>query len=258
MTAQTEDEVASFVASMPAEYRAAFDPEAMRSHAEIVGRRTGKSTHVEMWRALEERIVAICVVAEDRPGLLSSISSALVSTKIDVVSAHAYCRTRTDGAAEAIDVLWIRRLPDANGLIAAIRAREIVAVADAIERAVKRASLGPFPVPAPAAAGPGSSTRIRFDTDPKTGITTLTVEAVDRPGLLLAVTQALFRAGLQIIGLRATTERGCAVDRFQLAEADGSALRRDRLLTLQTAILGALDEGPPAKTLVIPKQRSVG
>jgi [protein-PII] uridylyltransferase len=90
---------------------------------------------------------------------------------------------------------------------------------------------------------PGASARIRFETDSKDGSTVLTVEAVDRPGLLLAVTQALFHAGLQIVGLRATTEQGCAVDRFHLAEVDGSPLRQERLLTLQTAILGALDEG---------------
>lgn len=251
----TEDEVAAFVASMPADYRTAFDPDAMRAHAEIVSRRIGTNTHVEMWRELDDRSVAICVVAEDRAGLLSAISSALVASQIDVVSAHAYIRKR-DRSTEAIDLLWIRRLPKENGQITPLRARDIVGVADAIARAVKRAAKGPFAVITPRPPAPGASARIRFETDAQTGATTLTVEAVDRPGLLLSVTQALFRAGLQITGLSARTEKGHAVDRFQLAESDGGTLKPERLLVLQTAILGALDDGVP-QTLVIPR-RSVG
>ena len=70
----------------------------------------------------------------------------------------------------------------------------------------------------------------------------LTVEAVDRPGLLLTLTQTLFRARVQIIGVRASTDDGRAVDRFQLVELDGSALRGERLLELQTAVLTAIEE----------------
>lgn len=84
---------------------------------------------------------------------------------------------------------------------------------------------------------------MRFETDAEDGSTILTVEAVDRPGLLLAVTQALFRADVQIVGLRASTEGGSAVARFKLADADGTPLRRERLFTLQIEILGAIDEG---------------
>jgi UTP:GlnB (protein PII) uridylyltransferase len=71
----------------------------------------------------------------------------------------------------------------------------------------------------------------------------LTVEATDRPGLLLVVTKAIFRAGLQIVGLRATSEEGRASDRFHLAELDGKPLLQARLLTLQVEILSALEDG---------------
>lgn len=243
MLPQEEAEFAAFVSSMPPDYRAAFDVEAARAHCAIVKRRAGRTAHVEIWRELSERVVAICVVADDKPGLLSCISAALVATKIDVVSAHAYCRDRDDGKVEAVDILWIRRLPGENGRVLPIRARDVVAVAEAIDRAA--ASGVPTPRAMPAASPAGGSARVRFESDAKKGTTLLTVEAVDRPGLLLAVTQALFRAGIQIVGLRATTERGCAVDRFQLAEKDGKPLQRERMLALQIAILTALDEGSP-------------
>jgi [protein-PII] uridylyltransferase len=236
------DQEAAFVQSMPEDYRASFDRDAYRAHGEIVQRRGARTVHVEIWREESERVVAICVVADDKPGLLSRISAALVATQIDVVSAHAYVRTRADGTAEAVDFLWIRRLPR-NGAIAPIRARDVVAVAKAIEGAIALphdAAIDSEPLPP---VRGGGSARIRFENDMKNGVTVLTVEAVDRPGLLLAVTQALFRAGIQIVGLRATTERGSAIDRFQLAEADSKPLRGDRLLELQSAILAALDDG---------------
>jgi [protein-PII] uridylyltransferase len=232
----------TFEASMPLEYREAFDDEAKRAHAAIVHRRGRRSTHVEVWRELDERVVALCVVADDKPGLLSRISAALVAEHFDVVSAHAYCRTREDGAVEAVDLLWIRRL----GAPSPIHDSDVRKLRDAIDRASANANV-------PSVATPSSGARVRFETDEKEGATILTVEAVDRPGLLLAVTQALFRADVQIIGLRATTERGSAVDRFKLADAGGKPLRRERLFDLQIAILGAIEEGTSA-----PAQKSAG
>lgn len=233
---------AEFVASMPAEYREAFDVEAKCAHEAVVRRRGARSTHVEVWRELSQRVVAICVVADDKPGLLSRISAALVAQRIDVVSAHAYCRERADGSVEAVDLLWIRRLPGPAGVTPPIRAEDILELRDTIDRAAaepEHASGREVSEPPPS----GASARVRFETDEKDGLTVLTVEAVDRPGLLLAVTQALFRAAVQIVGLRATTEHGSAVDRFKLADTGGKPLARERLFTLQIAILGAIEEG---------------
>ena len=252
MSIDEEDRLAAFVASMPPEYRGAFDLEATRAHEAVVRRRGDRATHVEIWRELSERVVAVCVVADDRPGLLSRISAAMVGQHIDVVSAHGYCRRREDGSREAVDLLWIRRLPGPSGSVAPIRPRDVGALADAIDRATSTQG-NAEPVASPAPLAPGASARVRFETDDKDGSTILTVEAVDRPGLLLAVTQALFRANLEIVGLRATTERGCAVDRFKLADAGGVPLRRERLFTLQIAILGAIEEGTFA-----PSRKSAG
>lgn len=249
MFSDDKERFEAFVASMPADYRGAFDIEATRAHEAIVQRRGNRSTHVEIWRELADRVAAICVVADDKPGLLSRISAALVGENIDVVSAHAYCRTRTDGTVEAVDFLWIRRVASGKGKVSPIRAADIQALGEAIDRAVAGA---PSIVPA-APLTPGASARVRFETDESDGTTIITVEAVDRPGLLLAITQALFRANLQIVGLRATTEKGCAVDRFRVTDVGGVPLRRERLFTLQIAILGALEEAATGGA-----QKSVG
>src|SRR5438552_10280819 len=100
-------EVRAFTASMPASYRAMFDADAIEAHAAIVARRGGRTTHLEVWKELPERVVALCVVADDRPGLLSRISAALVAHDMDVVAAQAYGRGRSRTAREAVDLLWI-------------------------------------------------------------------------------------------------------------------------------------------------------
>ena len=232
-----------FTASMPASYREAFDEEAMLAHAGIAARREASATRVEIWKDLPERVVAICIVADDRPGLLSQISAALVAHEIDVVTAHAYCRARSDGIEEAIDLLWIRRVARANGSIGPIRARDVAAIGEMVDALVRgNAKVVPALGFARAVRTAAASTRVLFESGADDGTMVLTVEATDRPGLLLVVTKAIFRAGLQILGLRATSEEGRAIDRFHLAELDGKPLVQARLRTLQVEILSALED----------------
>lgn len=236
------DDFEVFSASMPTAYHEAFDGEAAEAHAGVVSRREGSATRVEIWKELPERVVAICIVADDRPGLLSQISAALVAEQIDVVSAHAYCRTRPDGAKEAVDLLWIRRVERSP-----IRARDVAALGELVDALVRgNAKVEQAVGFARAIVAAGASTRVLFDDGAKDGTMVLTVEATDRPGLLLLVTQAIFRAELQIIGLRATSEKGRAIDRFHLAELDGKPLLLARLLALQVEIFAAIESDSTA------------
>lgn len=229
---------------MPAAYRAAFDDEAVNLHFEIACGRERGETRVEVWKELEGDVLAVCVVADDRPGLLARINAALVAHAIDVVEAQAYCRIDADGAAEAVDLLWIRRAPGARAAfplrVDDVRELGTMIAALADGRVTFAGSVAVVPASTPPASG--AVTNVRFEHDEQTGATVLTIEAVDRPGLLLAVTRTLFKAGLHIVGLRATTASGRAVDRFELAELDGMPLRRERMFALQTAILCAIDE----------------
>ena len=227
---------------MPTSYHEAFDGEAVEAHAGVASRREGSATRVEIWKELPERVVAICIVADDRPGLLSRISAALVAEQIDVVSAHAYCRTRPDGAKEAVDLLWIRRVGRSP-----IRTRDIATLGELVDALVRgNAKVEEAVGFARAIVAAGVSTRVLFDDGAKDGTMVLTIEATDRPGLLLLVTQAIFRAELQIIGLRATSEQGRAIDRFHLAELDGKPLLLARLLALQVEIFAAIESDSTA------------
>jgi [protein-PII] uridylyltransferase len=234
-----DPDVAAFAASMPPEYRASYDHTAVAAHAAIVAARGDRSTYAAIWRELP-KMTGICVVAENEPGLLSRVSAALVAHDVDVVSANAYTRPRADGSIEAVDLLWVRRAPNA-AQATPIRARDVSAIGETVEALVSgRTSFGGAAPASVGAARGRVATCVTFE-DHRDGTTVLTVEAVDRPGLLLAVTRTVFGAGLQIMGLRATTEEGRAIDRLHVAELDGAPLGSDRRLSLENAILAAVD-----------------
>ncbi len=182
----------------------------------------------------------MCVVADDRPGLLSFISAALFAHLLDVVGAQVFTRTLAAGP-EAVDLFWLRRA----------RGSPIVEDdARGVTRVLGSLMTGELTVEAlagqPRAAGrprPSSTltTRVAFGNAPAQGHTLLTVETFDRPGLLLAITRALSTARVQIVASEATTKDGAVVDTFTLAELDGSPIRADRKGLLRVEVLRAID-----------------
>jgi [protein-PII] uridylyltransferase len=239
------DPTSAFRASMPDRYRQAFDDTAIREHAAIVGRRTEANArqprppHVEIWRQQPKGVGVLCVVADDRPGLLSFVCASLVLHKMDVLSAQAYTRVVPEGGGEAVDFLWIRR--DAEDAMPVLEA-DVERISDvfgqlvtgemSIESLAERARSSRT-VP------PGASTTVTFDEDDDEGLV-LTVETFDRPGLLLAITLALFRADVQIIASDAVTRAGRVLDRFSIVEVDGTPIRRPRRGVVQIEVLEAI------------------
>jgi UTP:GlnB (protein PII) uridylyltransferase len=132
-----DEQVFAFLRAMPAAYRRLFDEDAQHEHAAIVCRRGARACHIEIWRKLPERVVAVVVAADDRPGLLSRVSAALVAHDMDVIAAQAYGRTREDGAREAVDLVWIRRLPGPTGATPPIRSSDVAQIAATLEALVR-------------------------------------------------------------------------------------------------------------------------
>jgi [protein-PII] uridylyltransferase len=228
---------------MPERYRDSFDGTAIREHAAIVARRADAPAHVEIWRRLANGGAVACVVADDRPGLLSLISAALVVQSLDVVSAQAYTRPIVGrDASEAVDFLWLRRDAD---LAMPVRNADALQLAKVLcglltgtltmESVARRAKQRP-------SAPPGAATRVAFNETSEAGLSVLTVETYDRPGLLLAITLALFKARVQIVGTDAITREGRVVDRFSIVEIDGAPILRHRRGAVQTAVLTAIDD----------------
>jgi [protein-PII] uridylyltransferase len=194
--------------------------------------------HLEVCGRSPDGATLVCVVADDRPGLLSRIAASLVIHSMDILSAQAYTRVSDAGTGEAVDFLWLRRVADRGPPLTGPECERIADVLRALvtgERSIDAEVSGARAVPRESFA-----TRIAMsDTDK--GELLMTIETSDRPGLLLAITRSLFRAGVQIVASEASTESGRVVDRFTIVELDGSPVNEKRRRALQTDVLAAID-----------------
>ncbi len=230
-----------FEASMPQRYRAAFDEAAVREHAAIVARRAGL-VHIEIWQRSADGGVVLCIVASDQPGLLSLISASLVAHDVDIRAVKAYTRTHPDTRrAEAVDFLWVKRvaaagLPFTQADITRIGdvLTALVSGEATVESVLRKARLPPR-------VAPGESTVVTFSAGPAEGPCLLTVETIDRPGVLVAITHALFRSGVQIVASDVASRNGRVFDHFTLVEGDGSPVSPSRRGAVRQEVLSSIE-----------------
>jgi [protein-PII] uridylyltransferase len=225
-----EMSVSAFAASLPAEYRDRFNPAQIAIHAHAsVGRGTNQ-VNASLFPWPDPNLKALVVIAQDRPGLLSLISSALAEMGCDVDAAEAYTRSN---APEAVDVFWLR---DPADRFTRPRVAEFVGLLSEILAGRPERSIPP---PAPSER-PSEGTTVRFLEDKDGALSILEVETGDRSGLLWAITRALYRQDVQIVGSKIRTEGGRVHDRFIIVELDGTPIKNERRFAIQVAILTAI------------------
>ncbi len=232
--------VEAFAASMPARYGVLFDPRAIRKHAAISHRRGKRPAYAEVWRALADGSAALCVVAEDRPGLLSAIAAALVSHRLDVITALVFSRVGSGGEVEAVDFLWVRRAVSSD--TAAIGVDEAVSVGEVLS-AILAGSVSVEEIASRTAASAPAGNMlvvVRFDPVDQDGRAVLHVEAPDRPGILLTITRELFQQGSQINRSLVRTADGRAYNQFELSEFSGQPLSEERREQIRVAVVAAM------------------
>jgi UTP:GlnB (protein PII) uridylyltransferase len=233
--------VERFASSMPDAYREVFASE-VHEHAAITARRGGRSAHLERWRTLEDGTAIVCVVADDRAGLLSTICRVFVAHELDIVTAQVHCRKRPGLLPEAFDLFWLKKRREAGG--GELSEAALEELARAVDAAVARNGQSTLP---PGLAGPmgtfGSAPppRVYFNTNAlRKGEYVLIVEALDCAGLLLAISLALHREGLEITSSSVRTEGRIARDSFVLLGPAGKPLSTDRLAAIRQAVVEAV------------------
>jgi UTP:GlnB (protein PII) uridylyltransferase len=240
-----EAQVDDFRRSMPEAYRRVYASDEISEHAAIAARRGLLPAHVELWRPLPAGGAVLCVVADDHPGFLSTVSAVLYLHELDVATAQIYCRSRADGVSEAVDFFWVR--PAIHGNLQRIVPDEIASVRRVLgELVVRQACPDPIRtrrrVPAQADAVPLA--RVFFETLPlRQGSYVLVVEALDFPGLLLCVARALHRQNLDILASDIRTEGSRVHDRFTVADTLGEPLAPERLAAIRAGVVAALRTG---------------
>jgi UTP:GlnB (protein PII) uridylyltransferase len=230
---------AEFAASLPTDYRERFTDGQIAIHAEAAEsrRRTGHLVAASLFPWSEPGTQALCVVAEDRPGLLSKLSRALTQLGCDVDSALAFTRSverKGFHSAEAVDFFFIRTRSEST-----FDERKVSEFVELTER-ILRENRDTVPPPTYFAPKEVSDTTVRFLEDKNGALTVLEVETSDRSGLLWALTRALYQENVQITASKISTVGGRVHDRFVLSELNGSPIGPERRLVIQVAVLTAL------------------
>lgn len=239
---------AAFADSLPKSYAKKYPADEVVAHASVAAARGDAPVAVGLFGRAGN---GLCVVAEDRAGLLAQISAALVVCRLDVSHAEVFTRSLPSDGREAVDLFWVRKIdaPPGTSLVQA----DAQALESEIDRFLRgggdpRAEVTKR-LAAAAPAGLKADATVRFGADEAGGLSTLEVETTDRSGLLFTLTSALFAQRVQVVESEVRTVDGKVFDRFRLAELDGSPVSSAHRLEIQVAILGAIE---PARRSVPP------
>jgi [protein-PII] uridylyltransferase len=248
------DALDRLLASMPERYLLANVPESIVQHARVVLERKGRAAHVERVDSRHPEAAELCVVADDRPGLLASIAAALTANRLEVLAAQVYSRPVDDGGhgapggaprVEAVDVFWVR---DRDGGVDGV-SQALPRLASDLENvcsgrvepgALIRTRTGSSS-PWRERPSPAVPTEILLDDRAAPRHTIVEVFAKDSPGLLFRLAHGLHELGLSIALSKINTEGMRVADVFYVSEPDGAKIERGaRSKEVQEALVRAV------------------
>ncbi len=219
----------ALLSTMPDRYLLANGPESIAQHVKVVAERGHAAAHVGRVTSRHPEAAELCVVADDRPGILASIAAAITASRLEVLAAQVYSRT-IGGRGEAVDVFWVRdRDGGTEGVEAAMprlaRDLEDVCSLRITPEELLRARTGSTS-PWRERPSPAVPTEILLDDRASPRHTVVEVFAKDRPGLLFTLSHALHELGLSISLSKINTEGARVADVFYVGELDGSKVAR--------------------------------
>lgn len=226
----------AFVATMPAAYERLYGLAEAAEHAAIVARRGTKLVHAELWQSAKGSL--LCVVAEDRPGLLALITDALLAQGLAIQSARAFCREIGKDRVEAVDFLELRAPGGAARAAAQLDRDELQSFETSLSELIAEDMARSAPsLPSPEL----QPTRVYFERQSLAdNCYLLVVDAPDSDGLLHAVSSALHEKGMRIMACEIRTVEGRACDRLEVEPSSQRALSDVALCDVQLAVLAAL------------------
>lgn len=242
--------VERFVASMPDRYLFANPAASIAAHARAATERGAAPAHVSLVGGGQGDAFELCVVAVDRPGLLASISAALVSARLEILAAQIYSRElpTPDGAVtEAVDVFWVRPRSSADDDVSRLLPRLERDLADVCggrvdPEALLRARTGSSS-PWGERRGPVVTTEVVVDERASARDAVIEVFARDRPGLLYTLARTLHELGLSISVSKINTEGTRVADVFYVTEVGGAKPAGAERIREIKERLGAAAEG---------------
>jgi UTP:GlnB (protein PII) uridylyltransferase len=250
MSSDDDTWVKNFSASLPGSYRNRYSLEEIGMHAAIARSRGTSPARIGVVPVQAEGL-GICVVAQDAPGLFSNIAAALRLQGFDIVHAEAYTRRLSSGDREVLDLFRLQP-QQGRSLVSgapasgapASAATDIAAAISATLHDILAGKVDPSqaqPPPLQEPAGTSHDTRVRFIEDDDGALCTLEVETDDRSGLLFTLARALSNQRVSVERSEVSTVNSRVLDRFTLAEQDGSPISEARRLHIQVAVITAIE-----------------
>jgi [protein-PII] uridylyltransferase len=236
----------ALLAALPERYLLTNRPESIVQHAQVAAERAGKAAHVAQVSSRHAGAVELCIVADDRPGLLGSIAAAITASRLEVLSAEVYSHP-VGAEREALDLFWVR---DRDGGTEGVD--EVMPTLERDLEDVCSGRVSPSDLlrsrtgsesPWRERPSPAVRTEILFDHRASPRRTVIEVYAKDRPGLLYTLANALHELGLTITLSKINTEGARVADVFYVGEVDGAKVAPGpRCQEIHDALVHAIDD----------------
>ena len=231
-----------FLDALPERYLYANEPKEIVSHARFALGAQERAASLCVL-STSDPYVELCVVADDRPGLLAMITATFSHAKLKVFSAQIYSWVGQDGRSRALDMFWVRSGQEADLVVKLVPALErdldllIHDQVDPVELATGARTQPRWSVrPTPPVA-----TKVNVDNRSATNHTVIEVITRDRRGLLFWLASTIQHAGLSIAFAKINTEGERVADVFYVSDsAGGKVLDGARIEDLTQRILATI------------------
>lgn len=252
----SHEERSALFEQMSTRYLLQMPPEEILRHLDLY-RRLGERLFVLDYRAgPAEDLRTLTLCARDQPGLFSKTAGVLTLNGLDILSAQIH----TWRNQIALDLFHVKAPPDPlfeHERLARVES-DLQAVLEGSlcleeELGRKLAQIGPTrfrPLP-------DGADRIVLNNRTSDFFTVIEVTTRDEPGLLYRLTDALYRAGLDIRVARIATKADQALDVFYVREVEGGKVEGEtRIQTIRAALESAIPvptarhEGPLYSTFL--------
>ncbi len=252
-----------FLDIMPSRYALANPPEDVLAHAGVLERFEKGSGHatvacvgaqVDAGAEVDVGVVQLCVVAEDRRGLLADIAAALTASRLVVHAAQIYSGVVGGGSPRnvAVDLFWVERV--GGGSVTPIIDRlaedledvlgERLTAQDLAERGGRRRRRE--------REGPRVETKVVVDPRASPNHTVVEVFTRDRPGLLFLLANIIAEQELSISIAKIATEGTRVVDVFYVTDLAGHKLDGGARAAIRDVLVRELEvprDAPSGSTL---------
>jgi [protein-PII] uridylyltransferase len=241
-----EQAAAQFVASFPLRYAATVEDERAAEHFALSVERGSLPFAVRCEPLGDGELLRVTVLADDEPGLLARLASALWAARLSVLSAQLYSRVRsTPLPAEAVDVFYVRGSSGRTFEPQVLRAllQRVLG-----ERQAPESLVGSMSPTRTLSTGRTRAPQVLFDDRPSVTHTIVEVFGRDRPGLMYALARTFAQLGLAIAVAKINTEGDRVADVFYVTRAHGAKLTDSRERdAVRVALLAVLEPGaaPP-------------